>query len=106
MFPAKLKINYYLQGDEKHPCIQWYLLCKKADESNELVVEEIRTESQEYKKYFKEIKDSIDRYRVSNAEFCSVTLHSQILGIFNEFPLRKIVLSWLKNDLKAIGWID
>lgn len=106
MFPAKLKISYYLQGDEKRPCIQWYLLCKKASERDELLLEERKREYGEYMKYFSEIKDSIDRYRVSNAELCSVSLHSQIAELFNEFPLKKIVLDWLKNDLKSIGWLD
>lgn len=106
MLPAKLKISYYLQGDEKHPCIQWYLLCKQSTEDNELVIEERKSEHEEYMKFFGEIKKSIDRYRFSNAELCSVTLHSQLLELFNEFPLTKIVLNWLKNDLKSIGWID
>ena len=95
-----------MQGDEKYPCIQWYLLCKRVTEGNEVVIEERKSEHEEYMKFFGEIKESIDRYRVSNAELCSVTLHSQIVELFNEFPLKKIVFNWLKNDLKSIGWID
>lgn len=104
MLPVKMHINYIEgQGNYPAPTINWYFLCN--NQENEIEVDESYNVD-DLDKIYKEIYSSIICYRPSIAALCPVSICTQLLDIFNEMPLHKIVYSWLKEDLRSIGWID
>lgn len=104
MLPATMVIKYSIcKGDIPFPSIYWHLECKDKSAKNDIKFDNTGDDRiQEYNL----IKNSIDRFRRSKQEWCSITLHSELLRIFHELPLTKIIFDWLKSDLKKIGWIE
>ena len=111
MLPADLKMEFYY-GDSvfgKAPCVRWWLICKNSDQHNSVsLINEAGSKTEpgsNMNEIFKDIQSSIMQYRVKNHSLCPITIHSEILNIFNELPLTQLVMSWLKHDLIAIDWI-
>ena len=106
MLPATLHIVYSLwKGNYPAPTISWYFLCKDQNQENEIVVNESSSASN-LENIYKDVFSSITCYRPNIASLCPVSYCTQLLDIFNEMPLHKIIYSWLEEDLKSIGWID
>lgn len=104
MLPATMVIKYSIcKGDMPHPAIYWYLECEQKNSTNKIKFDYA---ADDRKRDFNLIRNSIDMHRRSIQEWCSISLHSELLRIFNERPLTKIIFDWLKSDLKVIGWIE
>lgn len=104
MLPATMVIKYTIcQGDMPYPSIWWHLECKEEGAKNVIKFDNTKDESN---RDYNLIRNSVDRYRSSKQEWCSITLHSELLRIFHELPLTKIIFAWLKSDLKEIVWIE
>ena len=106
MLPATMHITLvYGIGQYLEPTIQWYFVCKDQNQDSEIIV----TESSgmiESNDIYGAILSSIVSYRQNIVSLCPVSMHVQILDIFNEKPLHKIIFNWLEEDLKSIGWLD
>ncbi len=106
MLPATMHIDYSEgKGNYPAPTISWYFLCKDQNQENEIVVNESSSASN-LENIYKDVFSSITCYRPNIASLCPVSYCTQLLDIFNEMPLHKIIYSWLEEDLKSIGWID
>ena len=111
MLPADLKMEFYYIDSlfKKEPCVRWWLICKNLDQHNSVsLINETESKIEpgsNMDEIFKDIQSSIMQYRVKNHSLCPITIHSEILNIFNELPLTQLVMSWLKHDLIAIDWI-
>lgn len=111
MLPADLKMEFYYSDSMfgKEPCVRWWLICKNSDQHNSVsLINEKESKidlGSNMNEIFKDIQSSIMQYRVKNHSLCPITIHSEILNIFNELPLTRLVISWLKHDLIAIDWI-
>ena len=102
--PAKMVCNVLNEKDNYGPSISSYFLplCKNKKSSIDFLynahqksVDCLQTVVQETKKY-----------RPSNYDWCLCSYQRGILDIFNELPITKVILSWIKEDLKSINWLD
>lgn len=106
MLPSHMYMEYYYSESiyGRSPYVQWWLNCKNEGQDNSVSI--VKTQSKtNYDLIFKNIQASIMQYRLNNYALCPVSVHSEMLHIFNELPLTNLVMSWLKQDLKSINWI-
>lgn len=105
MLPATMYITYNEgKGSYPAPTIKWYFLCKQQNQESEIIVEDSKNTA-DMNEIYKRILSSISCYRTNVMLLCSTSICTQQLDIFHDMPLHKIILDWLNDDLRDIGWI-
>lgn len=106
MLPVTMYIEH-IEGEGNYPApsIRWYFVCKESNKENEIIVNNA-CGINNLENIHQEIYTSIINYRPTIISLCPNSIHMQLLDIFNENPLNKIIFTWLKDDLKSIGWLD
>ncbi|WP_223299281.1 hypothetical protein, partial [Paenibacillus darwinianus] len=107
--PAKLigqlEIPPASKGYSSHPGLDWYFDPLPNGSKTSIEISLVLTGQVNHEKV-STLYDKLRLLRPKAAEWISSHHTSQLLDIFNNFPVREIVYNWLWNDLKRISWVD